>query len=690
MTETGDTNNTTTTSSSDRDHDGVAPPTSQSSNHDDSFEGRDERNKNNNLAGNIVLETHSQPCISVADPPSNNQQQSHDDIVPATEASVLSVEHRHAESTCESSIGTFRAIDPGTATNVSSKSRDEHDRSAQPGAVSVPGIGQETQRDSGHQSLEDDSVDQQHDSVTSNSEDHRRGSQFQDASSSLVSENQQVEPNVESQRQEETDPTSFLVEAELVAPPVEAVSVVIDEEQRPQQPHTTTGEQDVSNSQSVRSRRKMEKSSRREQERTRRSKRWIYLLVTFVIVMVVIAVIWVIVDINTNRGDTNDSNRIGQTPVFDSSDDFEYECFTSTRELLLAQIDDFIESRYTQTKDLYIICPGSNIQIGVFANPAVNDYNITGGDQPLMALMNDTTIQCGLDGRRENSCILEGGFVQVIMQTRIPGIEPDDALLVKWLHENDPLTVHNVTFRGLTFTGVMKGSGWLMGVSFLLSQPGNVTVEDCLWTNMTTNGNILAVGQNEYQASAAGGFEEIPTHSAMLTIRNCQFETIVYDQPMIAAKSQVAVVENCTFSDITVSALPSLICGGQLLEGCASIMTCLGDAACFLSNSCFHRVKVLGHALIIFEKYENALAVAPQFPDAGTLLISIGNETNAETTFTSAVSNYNNFLDDESRTDLSCELIILGLDWDSQSNNQLLASMECYNDLAFQAGLCSL
>jgi hypothetical protein len=305
--------------------------------------------------------------------------------------------------------------------------------------------------------------------------------------------------------------------------------------------------------------------------------------------------------------------------------------------------------------------------------------------------MNDTTIQCGLDGRQENSCVLDGGLVQVIMQTNIPGIALDDRIIEAFGgKESSDLTVHNVTLRGFTFTGITKDGGSLSGLSLLLSQPGNVTVEDCRWTDMTSVFSIVAVGQNDYQASESGGYEEIPTHSSMLTIRNSQFVKIVYDHPIFFTRNQIVIVQNCTFSDISVSVMPDLTCEDWGLGGCANVMTCLGNAACFLSDSCFHNVETSGARLILYEKRENSLAFVPQYPltpESAAFLDLTKNET-GDNSFQMALSKYNNFLDKESSID--CEVTVLGFRLETYRGNESLESMECYDDLSFEAKQCLL
>jgi hypothetical protein len=554
----------------------------------------------------------------------------------------------------------------------------------QPGAVSVVGIEQENSESNSNQQqyqggfLEHQVGDQHQLDVID------RQSQRSSTNSTVFSQQQDLNQfSSERQHQQDDDRNGFLIQAELVVPPVEAVSVVIDEENL----HSQSINTDRHLGSSLQSSGIMEGSIPPQEESKNKLKRGIFGgLVAIAIFMVIVLVIVIPSAINTNTRNNESTVPAPESTFEDSEPSFDYPCFRSSRDLMFAQLNDFVISRFTKTKDLYIICPGTYIQVGVFVNPATNDYRITAGDYPLMPLMNDTTIQCGLDGSRENSCVLDGGFVHVLMQTKLPGIDPHQLGAFEVCAAG--LSVHNVTIRGFTFTGITRTAGSLAGFSFLLSQSGNVTVEDCRWTEMTVVSNVLAVGQNDYQASETGGFEEVPTHSSMLTIRNCQFDNIVYDHPIIYTEDQIVVVDNCTFSDLAVSALPDLECDGWDIGGCANIMTCMGDAACFLGDSCINDVETLGPGILVYDNLYNTLEFAPNFPvymDTGVLSVGAGTITD-RSTFKEALSNYNNFLD-RSRSTLDCEVVVLGKFWSTLEDNDP-QPLECFDGLAFDANEC--
>jgi hypothetical protein len=223
------------------------------------------------------------------------------------------------------------------------------------------------------------------------------------------------------------------------------------------------------------------------------------------------------------------------------------------------------------------------------------DYSIVKGDHPLIVVAPNTVVQCGLDGHRNNSCVLNGGFLQVLLQTQLPGIK-HEVSDYGFLEKN--YIVDNVTIRGLTFTGDTVASGPLEGLSFLMSQSGNVTIEDCRWTDMTAVSNIIGVGKNKFQASQIGGFADVPKHSAELIIRNCQFDNIVYDNPMIHTQTQTIHVENCKFINITTSLLPNVNCGSLNFGGCAMLLACENGGKCSFSQSCIENVGTLGPGLL--------------------------------------------------------------------------------------------
>ena len=68
-------------------------------------------------------------------------------------------------------------------------------------------------------------------------------------------------------------------------------------------------------------------------------------------------------------------------------------------------------------------------------------------------------IKCGLNGSHHNSCVLNGGDVQVDGTTFL---------------ENTSTTVQNVLIEGLTFVNAQRYMVWI-------TKPGNVTFRDCVF-----------------------------------------------------------------------------------------------------------------------------------------------------------------------------------------------------------------
>jgi hypothetical protein len=98
------------------------------------------------------------------------------------------------------------------------------------------------------------------------------------------------------------------------------------------------------------------------------------LFVGCAVVVIVLAIVLPMVIINQRR-DENDGTAAATetttlTPTSPSSSSFDYPCFTSTLDMVMAQIDDLVDSNFTATADRYVFCPGTHIQVGVFNNPA--------------------------------------------------------------------------------------------------------------------------------------------------------------------------------------------------------------------------------------------------------------------------------------------------------------------------------
>jgi len=297
-----------------------------------------------------------------------------------------------------------------------------------------------------------------------------------------------------------------------------------------------------------------------------------------------------------------------------------------------------------------------------------------------MALAPNTVVQCGLDGHRNNACILEGGFVQVLMQTQVPGI---DVGISDHLFLERNLTVDNVTIRGFTFTGISESVAIFGGLSFLLSQSGNVTVEDCRWTDMTAPTNVVYVGRNDYQQSEAGGYTDVPKLSSQLVLRNCQFDNIVYDNSLISTWDQIVHVQNCTFVNLSTSLLTSDDCYRQ--GKCSRLLRCLADAKCSLSESCIENMETRGPGLILAQKAGNLVTAPPgvlQNDDNGSM------SNVSSSSLESVLASYNNYYlnnNDGLLEQVSCEVAIANAGIDGDSG----LTPRCYQDLAFEASECS-
>ena len=115
-----------------------------------------------------------------------------------------------------------------------------------------------------------------------------------------------------------------------------------------------------------------------------------------------------------------------------------YDCFNSTL--------DLIEAQYAfPSQLLFIMCPFTTISIGRLANVARNDTRIVYGDLPLMVARSNVEVRCGLQGDVRDECVLDGGMVQVGLDSTLPS---KDRFRLYMSERTD-----NVTIIGMTFTG---------------------------------------------------------------------------------------------------------------------------------------------------------------------------------------------------------------------------------------------
>ena len=105
----------------------------------------------------------------------------------------------------------------------------------------------------------------------------------------------------------------------------------------------------------------------------------------------------------------------------------------------------------------YIICPDTHIKVGTVNNPATDDYRYVNWDYPIMVTRENVTIQCGWNGRRDNNCVIDAGFMHMLT---LQAIAMADGTTYVVNRTND-----NLLIRGVTFTGMLINVGPFRGSS---------------------------------------------------------------------------------------------------------------------------------------------------------------------------------------------------------------------------------
>lgn len=440
---------------------------------------------------------------------------------------------------------------------------------------------------------------------------------------------------------------NHFLQAQLAPPTVQAVSVMIDEDVyvgnafRPQNLNDDCSP--------------LQNQSRLAPRR--------YIAAISIVVAVVLSII-ITTQVIQKNGDTTTTSQPPLDGAPTESPSYNYSCFSSTKDLLEAQIQDYRAAN--STADVYIICPNTTITIGVLENPAAGENDFVNGDYPLWVLDSDTTIQCGLDGRVENNCVLDGGFVQFLVQTAIPVSGTNANQFLEFVEAD--IVLDNVTVRGITFTGMIGAVGPYDGGSVMVSQSGHITFVDCWWTDLVASAGLIWVYQNTFQHIF--GFTLLE-QSVWVTIRNCRFENIILDLPLFFSQDQILEVDDCIFSNVTVSQLAVPKCSvpdlnGTLVDlegGCANLMICLTNSKCSFKRSCVNNMEITGPGLIYLSFAENLVD------------LHVDNASLA-TAFSGASDN---FLDVVSREELPCEVVV---------GNGGHNATTCWDSVAFNAVEC--
>ena len=106
-------------------------------------------------------------------------------------------------------------------------------------------------------------------------------------------------------------------------------------------------------------------------------------------------------------------------------------CFRSTYDIIVQQL--------VNPLDEYIVCPNSQIDIGVPSNKRLEAF--VDGDWPLMALGPNVVIKCGQSGEASNNCVLNSPFLHI---ATFPNVRNLGVLFIN---------TKNLHISGFTLTG---------------------------------------------------------------------------------------------------------------------------------------------------------------------------------------------------------------------------------------------
>jgi len=293
------------------------------------------------------------------------------------------------------------------------------------------------------------------------------------------------------------------------------------------------------------------------------------------------------------------------TPAPSSETIYPFDCYLSTLDIALAQVemmnqvnviahDEFI----VNDDRIFVLCPYTTIFVG-HLDP--DDRKIKKGDYPLTALMDSVEIRCGQDGNPEQHCVIDGGFLQVLLNPSLP--EPlGDATVNR---------TDNVVFRGITFTGALEDTSLtglgIGGVSVFANNPGtNVTFIDCSWEDMIAPQGLVRVGG---QSSSSWSFG--PTTDVVF--ENCAFFNITYDGgPLLGVFGQGLTLRGSRFQNISLPNTSISKCSIEVLDldWCHGLVYCVDDSSCEFEDICVQDLEYAGPAAIAVTSSKTNLTVS--------------------------------------------------------------------------------
>jgi hypothetical protein len=222
------------------------------------------------------------------------------------------------------------------------------------------------------------------------------------------------------------------------------------------------------------------------------------------------------------------------------------------------------------------------------------------GDYPIMVIRENVTIQCGWDAQQDKNCVLDAGFMHVLILQIIP--MPDGTMY------EVTRTVDNLVIRGITFTGIPINVGPFSGNSVTLSHPGrNIRFENCTWSNMTALSGLIGVSRNYFQELVNLPLED---DSIDVTFADCVFHNIIYDSPLIFVRYQSIQLERCIFRDIQLSLLVQDFCRyttntGEIVQteqGCATLLHCTSQSNCSMKDVCVDGIGIWGEGIVVIHE----------------------------------------------------------------------------------------
>jgi len=398
----------------------------------------------------------------------------------------------------------------------------------------------------------------------------------------------------------------------------------------------------------------------------------------------------------------------------------------------------------------------------VLQNPAIGDFKYVDGDYPIILLQPNTIIRCGGGGgddddgniekddkydndndRRPDSydddaasvssaaesasqlCQLNGGFMHVSMVGYVEsyfdmdGAQGQDRVnlqVAKEILSKQVVNLYNVTIEGMTFTGDIATVTNLPGSSVIMGQPGDVEFVNCQWTNMTATSGVISMFEIQELKVLNDTLFNLERLTSQIILKQCLFDEIVYENPILMVTEQRMHVEDTVFRNISPSPFakgrectfewlspPSSTTDdhdsgggggsvgfdfdqmsvlGVFEDGCTNIMTCVLRSQCSIMNSCFENVDTSASPGLIFMAEPGTVVISTNASSSSTIVSSSVFDVDATMDDASLIaSSYGNFMDTFSQTNTNCGFLVS--ETIDGGNANLDGSRTCFNNIPF-------